>query len=334
MCNHPTLLTLPPAQVNQLASEFGLIETPYLVLSSIAEVRSFTDEVAKTGQWQGQYVEGFVVRAALKAGSLDKQPHPNDLTEGNWKDERRVFMWKIKFDQPYLMWREWREITKKILTSKKKAGDDVVERGRKLLESQSKGKQRAVEIDEMQQSVGELRIDELEDGDDLDAEHRAGTEAASTSREKPQKQSQKGKQAQASVAASTPESTELPSDIRADRIRNPETRMYVLWLERYMSSHPEAFSEYMNNRGIVAVREAFLEWRQTEEAKALEGSVLGKDAGSLRREKEEITNKGEPFAKTLIVPVAVPGCGRSSSTQRIVSLLISAMQARLLSEWL
>jgi tRNA ligase len=275
-----------------------------------------------------------VVRAALKAGSLDKQPHPNDLTEENWQDERRVFMWKIKFDQPYLMWREWREITKKILTSKKKAGDDVAEKGRKVLESQGKGKQRAVEIDEIHQSVGELRIDEREDGDDLDAGHRAAAEAASTSSEKSKKKSQKGKQAQASIDASTPESAELPSDIRADRIRNPETRMYVVWLERYMSSHPEAFSEYMNNRGIVAVREAFLEWRQTEEAKALEKSVLGKDAGSAQGQKEDIQKNGEPFAKTLIVPVAVPGCGRSSSTQRVVLLLISAMQARLLSEWL
>jgi tRNA ligase len=71
-------------------------------------VKRFTDTCAETGKWEGAWVEGFVVRAT----ALDSVGDP---------DERlRAFMWKVKFDEPYLMWREWRETTKKMIREKEK----------------------------------------------------------------------------------------------------------------------------------------------------------------------------------------------------------------------
>lgn len=297
VCNHPTLLTLPPSHVNQVASEFGLIETPYLTLSSIDEVRSFTDDIAKTGMWQGVHVEGFVVRAALKPGSLEKQPLPNDLTEENWIDERRVFMWKIKFDQPYLMWREWREVTKKILTSKKKAADDIAERGKQVFASRSDEGRGRTQEQPIVATNGSTHIAESED-----VEFVGNTEglADSTSNGKKSKEDKKKQPAAASAQAKAPVDA-----IRLDRIRNPETRLYISWLEGHMQFHPEAFAEYANNKGIIAVREAFLQWRKTEEGKKAEEDAMGTEAAS---KKERLAEA--PFEKTLIVPVAVPGCGK------------------------
>lgn len=282
--NHPTLLTLPPPEVNKIASEYGFLETAYTVLSSVDEVRQFSRDVAANdGQWNGTHVEGFVVRAALRPGSLEKQPQPNDLNEENWQDIRRVFMWKIKFDQPYLMWREWREVTKRMLTEKRKNGDDVAAKGRRILNKDSQnGDEHTKQSTNGADQKGKRRmIEEEEEVDDQDK-----------------------------TANGT-----LPTSVRADKIRNPETRLYAIWVEKYMQSNPEAFAEYQDNRGILAVREAFLKWRyETDEGKEMEEKILGgekKKGGKNHKEGDDkSSDSSERFDKTLIVPIAVPGCGK------------------------
>lgn len=306
--NHPTLLTLPPPQVNEVAREFGFIQTAYTVLNSVDEVKKFRQSVVDNGgMWNGEHVEGFVVRAALKPGSLEKQPHPNDLTEENWNDERRVFMWKIKFDEPYLMWREWRETTKKILSEKKKAGDDVAQRGKEKLVRMNKGKTPTIKNKEVE--IGKTSLEEAFERACIDAGgsgskknsaviDEADEESPGTQEETASKSSNKGKGKEAKLSA------ELPSTIRADRIRNPETRLYAIWVEKYMETNPEAFVDYLDNRGIISVREAFLNWRSTtKEGQEMHAKLSGKPV------EGEKPKSGE-FEKTLIVPVAVPGCGK------------------------
>lgn len=213
-------------------------------------------------------------------------------------------MWKIKFDQPYLMWREWREVTKKILSSRKKAGDDVAERGRQVLLAQGKGKQRE-HVHKMPRSQDQVHIEEAEEPASLEE-----NDIDSSPKQRTQKQSKKEKK-QAAAQIVTPED-ETPADaIRLDRIRNSETRLYITWLQQHMRDHPEAFAGYMDNRGIVAVREDFLQWKETNE---------GKQAAIAQNEPEAVNGSqeqsNEPFEKTLIVPVAVPGCGESAPTSR------------------
>lgn len=314
--NHPTLLTLPPAQVNEVAADFGFIETAYTVLQSVDEVKQFRQSVVDNGgMWKGEHVEGFVVRAAIKPGSLDKQPQPNDLTEDNWSDERRVFMWKIKFDEPYLMWREWRETTKKILTEKKKAGDDVAARGRQQLEEARKCKSTLASTDEPKRD-GKAHLEEAFKkatlGTVSTGKARA-TDFSAVSQEGPGCNSAMGDtsvvkgQERATAAA-------LPSSIRLDRIRNPETRLYAIWVEKYMETNPEAFVEYQDNRGIISVREAFLKWRSTtKEGQDLHAQMMGKKEGST-------IQKTGAFEKTLLVPVAVPGCGKTAIAVALTSL--------------
>ena len=70
--------------VKQFALLFGFHVTPYCVYSTLREVKQACDD------YHGPPIEGWVIRA------------------GNT-------FFKYKYEEPYLMWREWREITKKYL---------------------------------------------------------------------------------------------------------------------------------------------------------------------------------------------------------------------------
>ncbi|KAL1941803.1 hypothetical protein VTO73DRAFT_6803 [Trametes versicolor] len=97
--------------VDAFADAWGFIKTPSTVLSSIAEVRAFTDEVGRTGKWNGEALEGFVVRTHVTApptkGSKPASASPYPVGAS--------FFFKIKFDEPYMMYRDWREVTKTLL---------------------------------------------------------------------------------------------------------------------------------------------------------------------------------------------------------------------------
>jgi tRNA ligase len=110
--NSRLLSSLPPDQVADIAKEFGFIQTEYLVMNSIEEVKTFTDACSKDdGRWNGKHVEGFVVR------SHDVPFESSQSLSGD------TFMFKVKFEQPYLRWRDWREITRRMLTYERKQGD-------------------------------------------------------------------------------------------------------------------------------------------------------------------------------------------------------------------
>ena len=106
--------TLPQPDVDAFAKEWGFIQTASTTLNNIDEVKSFTSECAETGQWNGEAVEGFVVRTHVtksplgKGKSRDASPYAPGSS----------FFFKVKFDEPYMMYREWRELTKSLLSSK------------------------------------------------------------------------------------------------------------------------------------------------------------------------------------------------------------------------
>ena len=105
--------TLPTSTVDAFAEEWGFIKTPTLVFKSIPEVKRFTDEIAKTGTWKGEPLEGFVVRTYIVdsepgSTSRDRPPYPKGSS----------FFFKVKFDEPYMMYRDWREVTKILLSAK------------------------------------------------------------------------------------------------------------------------------------------------------------------------------------------------------------------------
>ena len=63
------------------------------------------------------------------------------------------------------------------------------------------------------------------------------------------------------------------------------------------------FEGYLGNKGIIGTRLRYLDWLAPEEGKK----------GIMAVEKEEDETKGvKTLGKTIIVPVAIPGCGMSS----------------------
>ncbi|KAH8089916.1 RNA ligase-domain-containing protein [Cristinia sonorae] len=101
--------------VDAFAREWGFIVTKSLVLNTIPEVKAFTEEIGRSGEWEGEALEGFVVRTHVSK---------NPPTKGNVKAHQSPyepgssFFFKVKFDEPYMMYRDWREVTKSLLNKR------------------------------------------------------------------------------------------------------------------------------------------------------------------------------------------------------------------------
>ncbi|KAJ7505289.1 RNA ligase [Mycena galericulata] len=214
--------TLPQVDVDAFAAEWGFIRTASLVLPSIAEVRSFTDAIGESGAWNGEPVEGFVVRTHV-ASTPGKAPYAPGAT----------FFFKIKFDEPYMMYRDWREITKMLLR--------LHEQGRT-----GKGKGGATGMSEKALPKGKMR--------------------------------------------------------------RAETRVYARWVMGEIARDPSEFDEYNKNKGIIATRERFLAYLATPEGAAL---LAAAKEGQMPA-APDAASTSVPFGKTIIVPVAIPGCGKTA----------------------
>ena len=183
--NTAILTTYPSEIVHSFAQDWGFHTTKYIKFDKLSSVRTFTDRIRDEGEYEGLPIEGFVVRS--KISSID-------------------FFFKVKYDEPYLMYREWREITKAILAGKE--------------------------------------------------------------------------------------------NVRASR---KESKMYASWVKDEINKHPKDFVDYAKGRGIISIRERFLNWYKTDGQKNLS---ITTSAGNPRSQDQ--------FTKTLLVPIATPGCGKTS----------------------
>ena len=198
--------------VDAFAEEWGFITTKSIVMKTIPEVKAFTEEIGKTGKWNGEAIEGFVVRTHV----VEPPPEENSRSASPYAPGS-TFFFKVKFDEPYMMYRDWREVTKKLLTAKGLL-DDV----------------------------------------------------------------------------------KLPQN----KMKRPETKLYVKWVKEEIKKNRCAFSEYTKGKGIISSRERFLQWMESEEGKK---GLKGASEAATEVLKSKPT--GKEFGKTIIVPVAIPGCG-------------------------
>lgn len=102
--NLPEFATYPSNLVQEFASQWGFIKTDLLVMEDIDQVKTFLEDVAKTGAYDGRDVEGFVIRCKMS-------PNHTQFPFQDW-------FFKYKFEEPYLMYRQWRECTKAIIAGK------------------------------------------------------------------------------------------------------------------------------------------------------------------------------------------------------------------------
>ncbi|KAK3720408.1 tRNA ligase [Vermiconidia calcicola] len=100
--NLPEFATYPHHLIDKFADEWGFKKTTYVLKDDIKDVKGFLDGIGETGNYDGRDTEGFVIRCQSKANT------------GEWHD----WFFKYKFDEPYLMYRQWRECTKAIIGGK------------------------------------------------------------------------------------------------------------------------------------------------------------------------------------------------------------------------
>ena len=101
--NLPEFATLSAPEVHEFADTWGFKKAQYVMIQHLSQVKSFLDQCAETGSWDGRDTEGFVVRCKLRT-------RRNEIP-ADW-------FFKYKFEEPYLMYRQWRECTKAIIAGK------------------------------------------------------------------------------------------------------------------------------------------------------------------------------------------------------------------------
>lgn len=97
--NHPQFFSWPMDKVSSFAQRYGFKPTTYFNIQDINSLRSFLDKCSQEGTYKGMEVEGFVIRTHI---------------DGTGED----FFFKFKFEEPYLMYRQWREVTKQYISTK------------------------------------------------------------------------------------------------------------------------------------------------------------------------------------------------------------------------
>ena len=102
--NLPNFATYPGELVHQFADEWGFKKAHYLIKDDIDSMKTFLSDCAESGSYDGRDTEGFVIRCRKK----------NSGAGGNYQD----WFFKYKFEEPYLMYRQWREATKAVIGGK------------------------------------------------------------------------------------------------------------------------------------------------------------------------------------------------------------------------
>lgn len=89
--------TYPIQKVNAFATEWGFKTVDYFQKNSFEDLWKCLQEAAKTGTFDSREVEGFVIRCHLNGDD---------------------FFFKFKFEEPYLLYRQFREVTKSLISNK------------------------------------------------------------------------------------------------------------------------------------------------------------------------------------------------------------------------
>ncbi|KAL6239754.1 hypothetical protein BDW75DRAFT_197288 [Aspergillus navahoensis] len=101
--NLPEFATLPSSEVHRFADAWGFKKANFVVYDDLNTVKKFLEKCAETGSWDGRDTEGFVIRCKMSENG-----------HGPYRD----WFFKYKFEEPYLMYRQWRECTKAMLSGK------------------------------------------------------------------------------------------------------------------------------------------------------------------------------------------------------------------------
>ncbi|UTT92976.1 hypothetical protein NDA17_004124 [Ustilago hordei] len=108
-------------EVDAFAKQWGFIPTRWIQLGTLGEVDKVTKEIEQTGAWDGEPIEGFVIRTHMPgAEEMEriKEKEARDKVVRPPYEPGQAWFYKVKFDEPYLMYRDWRELARKMVREK------------------------------------------------------------------------------------------------------------------------------------------------------------------------------------------------------------------------
>lgn len=302
----PAFVTLSPFEVSSFAREWGFIETKALVMSSLKEVRQFTREVEEKGAWEGEAIEGFVVRCIVGpsgAKSDQAEPDPKALaTSAQPSTDIEDGVGRLVLGQ-----QEKHIASPPVVSSVTRSKSDVTAslkpptslRSRQLSPPYPPNSTFFFKIKFNQPYLLYRNFREITNIllPLLDAPPISQSPAIDSPVD-PQKPPSKPKKIK---------SVEVPRT----KLQDIDSQAYERWCRESMVQHPEWFQGISRGKGIVAARERFLEWKLSEEGR----SVYNQLALELRKKGKVVPGEvrgdrgKDGWGKTLIVPIAVPGCG-------------------------
>lgn len=299
--NSAEFMTQPMQEVEEFAQEWGFLPTRYLTIDNLADVEKFCQSVGESGSWQGIPIEGFVVRTHMP---VTVSPSKNDkVLVSPPYSAGQAWFYKVKFDEPYLMYRDWRELTRRMLTDKQKFDKARAERG--------------------------LGFESYKTDSSTQLDSSSAVDLSKNARKKEQKKAEKERRAEEAAAGLTPP---LPPQTRSTR---PETRLFVQWCYEKLYGSKDGkekpdlklFESFNQNKGIINLREKFIEYMHSPEGKTrlAENTKRSKFSNDSQARSDAILTSRDqsdkPFDKTLIVPIAVPGCGKTALAVALSQLI-------------
>lgn len=273
--------TRPMEEVNAFAEEWGFIPVRFFTLQTHEEVEAFAKKVSLTGSLDGEPIEGFVVRTQMPS---TVEVHPDVVTPPYAPNQ--TWFYKIKFDEPYLMYRDWRELTRSMLRAK--MDWDAAQM--------------------LQKTKNVSVVEEMKEGVESQGEATANGTLSKNAIKRARRAMQREKEAADRANGITKPLPPTPKS------RRTETLLYIQWCydrlygneATKVAPQPALFAEFHQGHGIIALREAYLNYLASPEGqKALQSYCKDPSTRDLRDDER-------PFAKTLVVPIAVPGCGKTA----------------------
>ncbi|KAN0059649.1 tRNA ligase [Thecaphora frezii] len=322
--NSATFRTRPMQEVDAFAREWGFIPTRYMELGSLAKLHELTDRIGTTGTWDGEAIEGFVIRthmpptASDAAGSASTEAETSSAGRSDGPSKRapvsppyapdQAWFYKVKFDEPYLMYRDWRELTRKML-SQKQAWENSV---RARSSASSGAVEAATSPAQDQDAPPKLASADTDAAEGADGETKVSKSQLKKDRKKAERER---REAEAKARAAAIEAGITPPEPPQARSKRPETILFIQWCydrlygSKEVKARPELFASFNEGKGIIALRNQFLDYLRTPEGQ-WKLAALG---GGQRFEDGVVApvEDTRPFDKTVITPIAVPGCGKT-----------------------
>jgi tRNA ligase len=316
--------TAPVEDVAKFAAAWGFLPPRWRSFADLRALQAFTDAVGETGAWEGEAIEGFVVRTRMPAVDADRAPAASSSTARPPYGPGQDWFFKVKYEEPYLMYRDWRELTRTTL-AEHKAWKEQVQAARERQQARA-GAAKASEAQREaapavkpaepalppKSAESETPPQQAASADAPPAEKLSKNAAKKLAKAAHRADDAKRKAAGeiAKPAAGSGAALPPPPPPVKPRSSRPETKVYVHWVHARVYGSPDGrvrpepalFAHFDSGRGIIALRERYLEWLQTEEGRQELLAVGGTVAERPR---------SDPFTHTLVVPVGVPGCGKT-----------------------